>query len=306
MSTSNTPSDNVQFEHVLNTFFEPDSAVRRFLDKNGVNNVRSLKSRWKKWRKEDELEYTDPDDTDTKKNLSEEELEELHGLISFINDEQNALGPIRSCPLNLTAFTKENFQDFLMDFDPDHPIEYDRERARVSKHNEDKRKFEMDSLRKLHDQQLASTTANTMTGGITTTSTSTTGGGGSGSNSTGSGGGNRSDPLVEELQRLLKSQKPDIDAYEEFKDPDDYCDWELGFIVDAEIQGFGNILDENYTPAPGNETKLFETRKKLMYSFLKKILKTEKGKDLLAKYSKTTDAQKIISELTAIQLIVQP
>jgi hypothetical protein len=149
MSTSNKPLDIVQFEYVLSTFFGSGSAVRQFLNKNDVNSIRSLKTRWKKWKNDDGLEYTDPDDTNTKKNLSEEELEELHGLVSFINDEQNALGPIKACPPNLTTFTKEDFQDFLMDFDRDHPIEYDRELAKVSKYNEDKRKFEMESLRQL-------------------------------------------------------------------------------------------------------------------------------------------------------------
>ena len=71
-------TDNIaQFQHVLNTFFEPDSAVLKFLHENGVDTIRirSLKTRWKKWENDDELKYTDPEDTNTKKNLSEEELD---------------------------------------------------------------------------------------------------------------------------------------------------------------------------------------------------------------------------------------
>ena len=122
MSTNNTPSDVVQFASLIDAFFVADSAVRRFLQEIGVNDIRSLKSRWKKVKNKDVLEYTDPDDSNAKISLSEEEREELHGLVSFINDEQNALGPIRDCPLNLTTYTKDDFLNFLMDFDVDHPI----------------------------------------------------------------------------------------------------------------------------------------------------------------------------------------
>ena len=69
--------------------------------------------------------YVDPI-TGAKAKLSDDDFYELSALQSFINTMQNEIGPIDSCPIDITQYCCEDFLDYLVEFDHNNPTRYDR------------------------------------------------------------------------------------------------------------------------------------------------------------------------------------
>jgi hypothetical protein len=283
MSSTSATTD---FDNCTDELFGAGSPARLVCKQNGITSHRKLREKFKSDLKE--LEYEDPT-TGRKVKLGEDDLLEVGALISFMNAMQNETGPRMECPLDMTEFSRGDFERYMDNsYDPDNPDVYSVQVARESqKHRE-----EMELMREQR-AQLAAATANTMAGGgNNSTSTSSNSGGGSGHTRS------APDPLDEELRMLKKSEKPDSTKFNKLEKEIDYSEWIVAFENEAKLQGFGNVLDENFTiPTDAKEKKVFESRQKLLFSTLNQILLTSKGKDLLATYSKTTDAQRVLIEL---------
>ena len=115
---------------------------------------------------------------------------------------QNETGPKRTHPVDITQFSHNDFTNYLGDYDPDDPDEYDycMVKAALATH-------EATALHEAKMKQLASTStrANAMTTGGITDTTSSSGG-------SSSGGGvviPTIDPLATEKKALKKAETPD-------------------------------------------------------------------------------------------------
>ena len=108
-----------------------------------------------------DLEYVESTSS-TQKKLSEDEWFEVCALLPFMNAMQNETGPIKSCPIDISQFSRDDFMRYLEDsYDPDNPTKYDLALAQAFAHVSEKHNKEMKEL----SSRLAAATANTMTSG---------------------------------------------------------------------------------------------------------------------------------------------
>ena len=65
----------------------------------------------------------------------------------------------------------------------------------------------------------------------------------------------------------------------------------------AEVQDVAHILEHKYTPTPNTDAEvLFAMKQKYMYAVFQKSILTDKGKEIVRKYTDTSNAQKIYEE----------
>lgn len=93
------------FEYMTNTFFGVGSPCQLLCSQNNINEHRKLRARLKNIR---DLWYIDPI-TGTKAKLSDDDFYEISALQSVINKMQNHTGPIESCPIDITDFSRDDF-----------------------------------------------------------------------------------------------------------------------------------------------------------------------------------------------------
>jgi hypothetical protein len=90
--------------------------------------------------------------------------------------------------------------------------------------------------------------------------------------------------------------KPDLGAYTEFKNQEQYATWieDTGAVMRA--QGLGNILNPAYIPLDSEREK-FENQQAFTYMMLKKKVLTLTGRQIVKRYKREYDAQAVLLEL---------
>jgi hypothetical protein len=104
-------------------------------------------------------------------------------------------------------------------------------------------------------------------------------------------GGNESN------KRKKFSYKPDIKAYTEFKQQDQYATWIEDTVAVMRAQGLGELLDPSYVPYPGDETEEFDAKQAFTYMMLQKKVLTLTGKRIVKTYKNDYDAQAVLYSL---------
>ena len=100
-----------------------------------------------------------------------------------------------------------------------------------------------------------------------------------------------------EIDLFRKSVKRDPSVYTVIKDDDHFDTWNRGLRAMAEVQDVAHILEHKYAPTPNTDDEvLFAMKQKYMYAVFQKNILTDKGKEIVRKYTDTSDAQKIYAE----------
>ena len=109
--------------------------------------------------------------------------------------------------------------------------------------------------------------------------------------------GQNTDPIDEQLKALCRvTIKPGMSKFPELTQETDYATWKRAFIPEANLQGFEDLLDENYVPSGSKETQLFEEQQKHFYSILSRVMKTSNAEDIIADNAIDTNGQKVWAE----------
>jgi len=149
--------------------------------------------------------------------------------------------------------------------------------------------------KELHEKTIANLsnqTANTMTGSTVTKNNTNTSGGNSSHN------GSQSNARSAEEKALDRALVPDKDSFKPLKSAIEFSTWYPIFKAEAIKQGFGDLLNPNYTPT-ADQKSLFEKRQKVFFSFLSHHLLTTKGKAIVSDHSEDFDAQAVWKKLIA-------
>ena len=100
-----------------------------------------------------------------------------------------------------------------------------------------------------------------------------------------------------EIDFFRKSVKRNPAVYNAIKDDDHFDRWNRGLKAMAEVQDVAQILEHKYIPTPHTEDEiLFAMKQKYMYAVFQKNILTDKGKEIVRKYTNTSNAQKIYEE----------
>ena len=117
-------SEEVEFNHLLNEFFGVGSPIYQYCIHYKIKFHCKLRAKLK------EVEEYDDEKGDTVK-LSEDDIVEIMAFQSFRNFMQNEHGPKKTCPLDITEFSRSDFKDYLNnDYDEDNPEKYNNKKAR--------------------------------------------------------------------------------------------------------------------------------------------------------------------------------
>jgi hypothetical protein len=90
--------------------------------------------------------------------------------------------------------------------------------------------------------------------------------------------------------------KPDLKAYNEFKQPEQYASWIEDTVAVMRAQGLGELLDPTYVPKP-EERKAFLAKQAFTYMMLKKKVRTMTGARIVKNHKASYDAQTALLEL---------
>ena len=127
-----TTNTDTEFQYVLREFVGDGSPFKLMCDDNDIISRITLKDRWKDI--EDlKLEYTDPA---TKRNvkIKEEDLYRIKAYAPFKNHLQNETGTKTKYPVDVTKYTRADFDNYLSDdYDPDDPTKYVYALAKAAK-----------------------------------------------------------------------------------------------------------------------------------------------------------------------------
>ena len=138
----------VAFKHITDILLGVGSPCQLLCSQNKINDHRKLRAKLKNIR---DLEYIDPI-TGTNAKLSDNDFYEISTLQSFLNAMQNETGPIDSCPIDITQFSRDDFLRYLDDwgwYDPDNPTNYDYALAKeAEEHNKNMEELVKTSTRK--------------------------------------------------------------------------------------------------------------------------------------------------------------
>ena len=178
---------------------------------------------------------------------------------SFINTLQNEFGPISIGQPDYLQASKTQFDNFVMMYSTDKPIDHDGELA-----------MRMYSLRK----RLENPSSATASGADSDDDTS--------------------DPVETAIQEVDKKLKWDTKEFPELKDVSHWVNFELRVRVLCAIHKMQDTLDKGYTPGNDMEKDLFQRRNTLLYLALTKSLKSNpKGKELLGTHAKDFDGRAV-------------
>jgi hypothetical protein len=90
--------------------------------------------------------------------------------------------------------------------------------------------------------------------------------------------------------------KPDLKAYTDFLQPEQYASWIEDTVAVMRAQGLGDLLNPTYVPEP-HERDVFQDKQAFTYMMLMKKVKTPTGKRIVKNYKTTYDAQAVLYEL---------
>ena len=90
--------------------------------------------------------------------------------------------------------------------------------------------------------------------------------------------------------------KPDLKAYMDYKQPEEYASWIEDTVAVMRAQGLGELLDPYYTPTV-DERDSFQAKQAFTYMMLKKKVKTLTGTRIVKNYKAEYDAQAVLLEL---------
>ena len=99
------------------------------------------------------------------------------------------------------------------------------------------------------------------------------------------------------LRDWKKGTKRDMNIFKELKRTKEWKQWDTQFRADVATQGLSNVLDPRYIPATYEDKMLFREQQCYMYAVFVRVLKMDKGKDIIRKYKGIFDAQSIYQEL---------
>ena len=122
-----TISEEVEFNHLLNEFFGVGSPIYQYCIHYKIKFHRKLRAKLK----DGYDEYVD--ETGATVKLSEDDIYEINAITSFKNFMQNETGPKKTCPLDITEFSRNDFTGYLnYDYDENNPDKYSNKQANES------------------------------------------------------------------------------------------------------------------------------------------------------------------------------
>lgn len=277
-----------EFDHIKNLWLgalDPDHPVSLALRGGNYTRMRGLLKLIRKLGAIDKLKYTDPTDN-TEKDLNEDQKEEIAAVLSYINWLCNEHGFTSVDNLNVEDYDQKDFLDFITRvFDSDNPIDFDHGKAVAA--------VRAKELHEIAMKKMSADNADAMTGSTVISSNTNTSSDGSSQNRS------QSKQLSAEERTLAKATQPNPERFNVLEKEWNFSVWYPAFVAEANLQGFGNQMDAAYKPSTDQEKTVWEVRQKLFFSYLAKVLKTDKGVDIVGKHCKDTNAQAVWSELIA-------
>ena len=176
----------------------------------------------------------------------------------------------------------EYFEHNVDDYDIDQADNaYDPDKAAASR----ARKIALER----QEIELATATANAMSGGggssnTTMTTSNTT------NNPSSGGGGNQSDPYRQKNQALEKYMaKFDPSQYNDLKNDFNFAAWTAQFKRQVKVNGMEDVFDPNVDPTQltGYRKEFYDSANLLLFNVLCKVLLTDKGQDILLDHEDT-------------------
>jgi len=99
---------------------------------------------------------------------------------------------------------------------------------------------------------------------------------------------------ADEFKRNIKI---DPSSYPYLREDKGFNSFEINVVALARTHGMSNVLDPLYQPVTHQDTELFRLHQNFMFSMFALHVSTTKGKQLIRRYNKTSDAQSFWSDL---------
>ena len=267
-------STRQEFDRLVENFLDasPGSPVHTVVGQAGYS-VRRL--RFRLGRPPDDIrsyKFTDPNDNNTEKDLTDEQYKELVAFVPYTTWLQNSWGPPAIAGyVNLEDYDRDHFLMFMAtDYDETVRDYYNRTEALENREH------------RLTEEVIRSQ----IRGTPTTTTSSTT------SSSTGPN-------MVSNFQ---KSMKRDRSLFTVFRRDYDYHNWIRDFKAMCDAQGVSDVLNSSHSPQLGTEEyDLFVLQNQFLYSVFIQVLKAAKGEEIVKDHENggVFRAQKVYRDLVA-------
>ena len=106
-----------------------------------------------------------------------------------------------------------------------------------------------------------------------------------------------SKPRFTPVELFKRGIKRDPSLFPTLKDDRQHDVWHRQFNIQAHAQDVARVLDHNFTPVDDEDEELFKEQNKYLYAVLSDVVRTDKGKSIIRKYSTKLDAQLAYHEL---------
>ncbi|KAG7344871.1 reverse transcriptase RNA-dependent DNA polymerase [Nitzschia inconspicua] len=106
------------------------------------------------------------------------------------------------------------------------------------------------------------------------------------------------DPANKAIQDWKRGVKRDPTIFNDLSSDAIWESWNRSFTSTIGVQMLGHLLDSDYTPQPNTpEAAVFHLEREYVYDVLHRVVKTDKGREIIRKHFSTKDAQKAYEEL---------